>query len=56
MITIKRADNKMMDVHIKGNAEDIANEYAALTYWLMTKYPMIFDRASDYLERVIKEL
>lgn len=56
MITIKRDDNKMMNVNIKGNAEDIANEYAALTYWLMTKHSMIFDRASDYLEKAIKEL
>ncbi len=56
MIIIKQNEDKMMNVLIKGNAEDIANEYAALTYWLMIKHPIIFDRASDYLEKAIKEL
>lgn len=49
-------DNTMMDVNIQGNAEEIANEYAALTYWLMSKHRNIYDRAMDYLERHKEDL
>lgn len=57
MITIKRnEDNKnTMDVSIVGNAEDVACEYAALTLKLMHQYGPVFDRAMDYVDRIMKE-
>lgn len=57
MITIVRdADNRdLMNVTIKGNAEDIAKEYAVLTLKLMQKYGPVWDRAMDYVELIIKE-
>ena len=57
MIRIKRnEDNKdTMDISIVGNAEDVAAEYAALTLKLMQEYRPVWDRAMDYVERVMAE-
>jgi hypothetical protein len=58
MIRIERnEDNKdTMNISIVGNAEDVAKEYAALTLNLMQKYGPVWDRAMDYVDRVMKEL
>ena len=58
MIIIKQCEdeNNKMDVFIKGNAEDVANEYAALTFWLKNKYKHIYDRAMDAVEYDLKML
>ena len=57
MIRIKRnEDNKdTMVISIVGNAEDVAAEYAALTLKLMQEYRPVWDRAMDYVERVMAE-
>ena len=57
MIRIKRnEDNKdTMDISIVGNAEDVAAEYAALTLKLMQEYRPVWNRAMDYVERVMAE-
>ena len=48
MIRIKRnEDNK--------DTMDIAAEYAALTLKLMQEYRPVWDRAMDYVERVMAE-
>ena len=44
-----------MKVSIVGNAEDVAAEYAALTLKLMQEYGPIWNRAMDYVERVMAE-
>lgn len=52
MIKIVRdVDNRnFLNVTIKGNAEDVACEYAALTLRLMHQYGPVFDRAMDYVD------
>ena len=57
MITIKRNEDnkKTMDISIVGNAEDVATEYAALTLKLLHDYGPIWDRAMNYVERVMAE-
>ena len=54
MIEIKKAadDGSFMDVTIKGNAEDVAMEYAALTLKLKKEFYHIYDRAIWYLKHV----
>lgn len=44
-----------MNVSVVGNAEDVAAEYAALTLYLMKEYGHIWDKAMDYVERVMAE-
>lgn len=57
MITIIRNDNNkdQMIVHIKGNGEDLACEYAALTLKLMHQYGPVFERAMDYVDSIMKQ-
>ena len=43
-----------MAIEIKGNAEDIAQEYVALTLELHDTYPIILDRAQWYLEDYLR--
>lgn len=58
MIRIERNEDSKdtMNISIVGNAEDVAKEYAALTLNLMQKYGPVWDRAMDYVDRVMKEL
>jgi hypothetical protein len=57
MINIKQNKDikDTMDVSIVGNAEDVACEYAALTLKLMHQYGPVFDRAMDYVNKIMKE-
>ena len=41
-----------MKIDLHGNAEQIAQEYVALTLKLLDNYPVILDRAQWYLEDV----
>ena len=52
MINIIRSfkDPDKMDIKIQGNAEEIAQEFAALTLKLKREFPMILDRATWYLD------
>ena len=54
MIHIERdpLDHAFMKIDLKGNAEEIAQEYVGLTVKLLDDYPMILDRAQWYLEDV----
>lgn len=54
-ITRNKDYSDQMDISIVGNAEDIAKEYAAITLNLMKKHGPVWDRAMDYVERVLKE-
>lgn len=58
MIRIERDNDSKntMNVSIVGNAEDVAVEYAALTLKLMQEYGPVWDRAMDYVDRVMTEL
>lgn len=52
MIHIERdpMDHASMRIDLKGNAEEIAQEYVALTLGLNDEYPIILKRAQWYLE------
>lgn len=56
MIVIKKNqdDTNTMTVHLEGNAEEVAQEYVALTLKLHDEYPIVLDRANWYLEDIIK--
>lgn len=56
MIVIKKNqdDTGTMTVHLEGNAEEVAQEYVALTLKLHDEYPIVLDRANWYLEDIIK--
>ena len=41
-----------MSITLNGNAEEIAQEYVALTLKLNDNYPIILDRAQWYLEDI----
>ena len=43
-----------MTIDLKGNAEEIAQEYVALTLKLEDTYPIILARAQWYLEDVLE--
>ena len=43
-----------MTIDIKGNAEEIAQEYAALTLKLNDTWPIILSRAQWYLEDILE--
>ena len=47
-------DSNTMTVTISGNAEEVAQEYVALTLKLHDTYPAVLDRANWYLEDIIK--
>ena len=47
-------DSNTMTVTLSGNAEEVAQEYVALTLKLNDTYPVVLDRANWYLEDIIK--
>ena len=58
MILIKKNmqdefDNTMT-ITLNGNAEDIAQEYVALTLKLNDEYPAVLDRAQWYLDDIME--
>ena len=56
MIIIKKnvEDPSTMSITINGNAEEIAQEYVALTLKLNDEYPMILSRAQWYLDDILE--
>ena len=42
-----------MTISLYGNAEEVAQEYVALTLKLHDEYPVVLDRAQWYLEDVL---
>lgn len=56
MIIIKKNvdDPSTMSITINGNAEDIAQEYVALTLKLNDEYPLVLDRAQWYLDDIME--
>ena len=47
-----KKDPQYMKVDLHGNAEQIAQEYVALTLKLLDNYPIILDRAQWYLDDI----
>lgn len=45
-------DSCTMSITLMGNAEDVAQEYVALTLKLNEEYPVVLDRANWYLEDI----
>lgn len=56
MIVIqKNQDNSnTMTITLNGNAEEVAQEYVALTLKLHDEYPVVLDRAQWYLDDILK--
>ena len=56
MIIIKKnvEDPSTMSITLNGNAEDIAQEYVALTLKLNDEYPAVLDRAQWYLDDIME--
>ena len=51
----KNNDNSnTMTITVNGNAEEVAQEYVAITLKLHDKCPEVLDRANWYLEDIIK--
>ena len=47
-----RDGSNTMTITLNGNAEEVAQEYVALTLKLNDEYPMVLDRAQWYLEDI----
>ena len=45
-------DSCTMTITLYGNAEEVAQEYVALTLKLNDEYPVVLDRANWYLEDI----
>jgi hypothetical protein len=43
-----------MTITLNGNAEEVAQEYVAITLKLHDEFPVVLDRANWYLEDIIK--
>lgn len=56
MILVQKNNDKSntMTITINGNAEEVAQEYVAITLKLHDEYPVVLDRANWYLEDIIK--
>lgn len=50
MIAIYKDYDKNMKVKVDGNAEEIAQELAAVTAYIIEKYPTIYNRVSWYMQ------
>lgn len=50
MIAIYKDYDKNMKVKVEGNAEEVAQELAAVTTYIIEKYPAIYDRVAWYLQ------
>lgn len=49
-----RDNSNTMTITLNGNAEEVAQEYVAITLKLHDEYPVVLDRANWYLEDIIK--
>ena len=56
MIYIKKNedDSNTMTITLLGNAEEVAQEYVALTLKLQDTYPAVLDTADWYLDDIIR--
>lgn len=45
-------DTSFMDITISGNAEEVAQEFAALYIKMHDSFPYILDRATRYIEEI----
>ena len=45
-------DHTLMDIVLKGNGEQMAQEYVALTMKLADELPVVLERAQWYLEDI----
>lgn len=54
-ITRNKDDSNTMTITLSGNAEEVAQEYVALTLKLHDTYPVVLDRANWYLDNITKE-
>lgn len=45
-------DSCTMTITLSGNAEEVAQEYVALTLKLNEEYPVVLDRANWYMEDI----
>ena len=56
MILIKKNNDgsNTMTITLSGNAEDIAQEYVALTLKLNDEYPVVLARAQWYLDDILE--
>ena len=50
MITIYKDYDKNMKVRVEGDAEEVARELAAVTAYIIEKYPTIYNRVGHYLQ------
>lgn len=56
MILIQKNNDRSntMTITLNGNAEEVAQEYVALTLKLHDDFPVVLDRANWYLEDILK--
>lgn len=56
MILIQKNNDRSntMTITLNGNAEEVAQEYVALTLKLHDEFPVVLDRANWYLEDILK--
>lgn len=56
MILIQKNNDRSntMTITLNGNAEELAQEYVALTLKLHDEFPVVLDRANWYLEHILK--
>ena len=56
MIHIQKNNDRSntMTIALNGNAEEVAQEYVALTLKLHDEYPIVLDRAQWYLDDILK--
>ena len=56
MIVIKKNQDgsNTMTITLNGNAEEVAQEYVALTLKLHDEYPVLLDRAQWYLDDILE--
>ena len=50
MIAIYKDYDKNMKVKVEGNTEEVAQEFVAVTTYIIEKYPTIYDRVAWYLQ------
>lgn len=56
MILVQKNNDRSntMTITLNGNAEEVAQEYVAITLKLHDEFPIVLDRANWYLEDILK--
>ena len=52
LVTKNKDNSNTMTITINGSAEEVAQEYVAITLKLNDEYPAVLDRANWYLEDI----